>query len=138
MEDDFGQCLVLNTRMAARAITRAYDRKLRPFGVTAAQFSLLVSIRRAEGRSVSTLAQGLGMDRTTLSRNLDLLQRKGLVACEAADKGNGRLCHLAPKGQTLVGELVPHWRQAQADMRRLLGQADLSSTVASLQKLARL
>ena len=113
MDDDFDECLVLNTRMAARTMTRLYGRRLRPYGLTAEQFSLLVSIRKNKRRSVSELAQNLGMDRTTLSRNLNLLESKGLVGCDPAGKGNGRLCQLTGAGQALLDELVPHWRAAQ-------------------------
>ena len=46
MDDDFDLCLVLNTRMAARAVTRRADRKLRGFGVTAAQFNIMGALMR--------------------------------------------------------------------------------------------
>ena len=136
MDDDLTQCLVLNTRMAARAVTRRYDRALRPFGITAAQFSILTSMVKRPERSVTDMARSIAIDRTTLSRNLDLLVRKGLVSGHEADKGNGRLVALTNEGNDLVRELLPQWRQAQAQMRELLVAPDLKSVVASLQKLS--
>jgi len=148
-EVDFSQCLVLNTRMAARAITRRYDRKLRPFGITAAQFSVLTAIRGRPERSVTEMAQVIAMDRTTLSRNLDLLEKKGLIACRPADKGNGRLCTLTEPGSALVetlipkwveaqAELLPLWREAQTGLRSMQGQPELSDIIQALQQLAKL
>lgn len=136
MDDDLSQCLVLNTRMAARAVTRRYDRALRPFGITAAQFSILTSMVARPERSVTDMARSIAIDRTTLSRNLDLLVRKGLVSGHEADKGNGRLVALTNEGNDLVRELLPQWRQAQAEMRELLVAPDLKAVVASLQKLS--
>ena len=136
MDDDLSQCLVLNTRMAARAVTRRYDKALRPFGITAAQFSILTSMVARPERSVTDMARSIAIDRTTLSRNLDLLVRKGLVSGHEADKGNGRLVALTNEGNDLVRELLPQWRQAQAEMRELLVAPDLKSVVASLQKLS--
>ena len=136
MDDDFTQCLVLNTRMAARAVTRRYDKALRPFGITAAQFSILTSMVKRPERSVTEMARSIAIDRTTLSRNLDLLVRKGLVSGHEADKGNGRLVALTEQGNVLVQELLPHWREAQAEMRTLLVEPDLKTLVASLQKLS--
>ena len=136
MDDDFTQCLVLNTRMAARAVTRRYDKALRPFGITAAQFSILTNMVRQPERSVTEMARSIAIDRTTLSRNLDLLVRKGLVSGHEADKGNGRLVALTREGSDLVQEVLPKWRQAQAEMRELLVAPDLKAVVASLQKLS--
>ena len=136
MDDDLTQCLVLNTRMAARAVTRRYDKALRPFGITAAQFSILTSMVARPERSVTDMARSIAIDRTTLSRNLDLLVRKGLVSGHEADKGNGRLVALTNEGNDLVQKLLPQWRQAQAEMRELLVAPDLKSVVASLQKLS--
>jgi len=136
MDDDLTECLVLNTRMAARAVTRRYDKALRPFGITAAQFSILTSMVARPERSVTDMARSIAIDRTTLSRNLDLLVRKGLVSGHEADKGNGRLVALTNEGNDLVQKLLPQWRQAQAEMRELLVAPDLKSVVASLQKLS--
>ena len=77
--DDFSQCMVSNTRMAARAMTRRYDAYLRPFGVTATQFSLLGGLSQMPGATVSEIADERGFDRTTLTRNLDRLEEMGLV-----------------------------------------------------------
>ena len=138
MQDEFDSCLVLNTRMAARAVTRRADRKLRPFGVTAAQFTILVSLLSRPGRSVTEMANGIAMDRTTLSRNLDLLTRKGIVVAEHAERGNGRLCSLSAEGRALVEQMVPVWRAAQAELRETLNKPDFPTVIAALRHLAKL
>lgn len=138
MEDDFSHCLVLNTRMAARAVTRRANRKLRGFGVTATQFSILTAARQRPGRSITEIAESIAMERTTLSRNLDLMARKGLVRLEGAEKGNGRLCSLSEEGQVLLDRIVPIWRASQAELREQLTQPDWPSTLRALQELARL
>ena len=136
MSDDFTQCLVTNSRMAARAITRRYDRYLRGFGVTSTQLSLLAAIRDLGGRTVSDLAEFRGFDRTTLTRNLDRLEAMGLIESHAAERGNGRICTMTAKGQNMMQELLPAWRQAQAEMRTLLGGDDFDETLRVLKQLA--
>ncbi len=138
MDDEFDQCLVLNTRMAARAVTRRYDRVLRPFGITAAQFTILNAINSRPDRSVTEMAQSIAMERSTLSRNVDLLARKGLVQRCEASKGNGRLCTLTEAGSSLIVALVPLWRQAQSEVRDLLSTATMTSAVTTLRLLASL
>ncbi|MEO5806845.1 MarR family winged helix-turn-helix transcriptional regulator [Devosia sp.] len=138
MDREFDQCLVLNTRMAARAITRRYDRRLRPFGITAAQFTILNSIASSPDRSVTDLAQSIAMERSTLSRNLDVLARKQLVERHDAAKGNGRVCALTEAGRVLAASLVPEWRKAQAELRDALAPHSMDETVSTLRLLASL
>src|SRR5690349_20767405 len=114
--DDFGQCRVTNTRMAARAITRRYDAYLRRYGLTATQLSLMGAISKTPAVAVSELAERWGFERTTLTRNLDRLEAMGLVAPRPG-KGNARISEITPKGQALIDELLPLWRRAQAEMK---------------------
>jgi len=137
MDVDFSTCLVFNTRMAARAVTRRYDGLLRPYGVTSAQFSLLGGIKRGEGQSVSELAERNGIDRTSLTRNLDRLERMGLITSAPAAKGNARVCDLTADGEALVAKLVPLWVKAQTEMRQLLSAGDFSTTLGVLKRLSR-
>ena len=136
--DDFSLCMVSNSRMAARAITRRYDAYARPFGITSTQFSLLGVIVAAGDQTVTELAEECGFERTTLTRNLDRLEKLGLIESRAAERGNGRLCRLTEKGRALVDELLPFWRKAQADVLAELGQTGFESTIATLQRLAHL
>ena len=137
MEVDFTTCLVFNTRMAARAVTRRYDGLLRPYGVTSAQFSLIGGIKRGEGQTVTELAERNGIDRTSLTRNLDRLEAMGLIASHPAAKGNARVCDLTAEGEALVTRLVPLWVEAQAEMRELLSATDFSTTLDVLKRLSR-
>ena len=58
-----------------------------------------------------------GFERTTLTRNLDRLQKMALIQSRPAEHGNGRICSLTEKGEALVEQLLPYWRKAQAEIR---------------------
>lgn len=137
MADDFSQCMVSNTRMAARAITRRYDSYLRPFGVSATQFSLLGGISELPGATVSEIADARGFDRTTLTRNLDRLEAMGLVASHHPEHGNGRISELTAKGRALIEEALPLWRQAQAEMKAELSSRTFDDSIKMLKRLAK-
>jgi DNA-binding MarR family transcriptional regulator len=136
MSADFSQCMVSNSRMAARAITRRYDFYLRPYGLTSTQLSLMGGISAMPGSTVSELAEARGFERTTLTRNLDRLEAMGLVASHPAEKGNGRICEITAKGQSLIEALTPVWRQAQAEMRALLSEGRFEESLRTLKRLA--
>jgi DNA-binding MarR family transcriptional regulator len=135
MADDFTQCMVSNSRMAARAITRRYDAYLRPHGVTATQLSLMGAIRQMPRSTVSHLAEARGFERTTLTRNLDKLEQMDLVASAAA--GRGRVPALTRKGDALVDELLPLWRQAQAELRTELSPETFDDSINMLMRLSK-
>lgn len=137
MIDDFDLCMVLNTRMAARAVTRRADALMRPFGITSAQLTILGSMRNHPGRSVTEMADSIAMDRTTLSRNLALLERNGLVTASPAARGNGRIGSLTDKGDATIDAALPAWRSAQAELREHLTEPGFDTMIAGLRQLSR-
>lgn len=135
--DEFSRCLLLNTIMTARALSRRYDEQLRPFGVSVVQFSIMAMIRGESGETVSAIAERISMDRTTLSRNLDLLERKRLVSKGRAARGNAKSCKLTRKGDELLDRLIPVWRAAQKELLGLLAGADGEAYLATLRTLTK-
>ena len=80
------QCLCTNLRRAARGVSRHYDGALDGFGINVAQYSLLCNLKRLDQPSISTLAEAMGLDRSTLGRNVRVLEGAGLLKMtEGAD-----------------------------------------------------
>lgn len=124
LPDDLSKCLVLNTIAAARTRLRLYDAKLKPFGVTVQQFWLLAAIRYHPGEPVSTLAKQVLLDRTSLTRNLNLLEHKGLVRRISGTVGNARLCELTEPGDSVLDRLLPEWQRSQSELMEGLSDHD--------------
>ncbi|WP_298958509.1 MarR family winged helix-turn-helix transcriptional regulator [uncultured Roseibium sp.] len=137
-EDDFSLCVVNNARKAARAVSRHYDRLARTVGMTAGQFSVLVAIRQTQEETTGQLADRLSMERTTLVRNVALLERKGLVASGPVHKGRGKTYLLTTRGSQLLDQALPLWRQAQRDVETLLGKENFTKTIDALKQLSEL
>lgn len=136
-EDDFSRCPLLNTVMTARALTRRYDSRLRPLGVTLVQFSVLMVIRRNPDCAINMLARKVAMDRSTLTRNIDLLVRDGLVVKLPGGKGNAKTCRLTAAGDRLLDRLMPCWQAAREEIQGLFGEADPDAYLEVLQRLAK-
>lgn len=112
---DCQDCRCLNARREAQRLTRAYDEALRPFGLTINQFSMLTTLILAGALPVAALAERLGIDRTTLTRNLALAEREGLVETVFDPKDRRvRLIGIAGAGRELAERALPAWRKAQA------------------------
>lgn len=136
------QCLCKRTRAAARAITRIYDEELRPTGLRPSQVEVLVTIAAKSELSISALAEELGMDRTTLTRNLRPLENGGLVALSAEGRHRVRQVRLTATGEAALAEAVDHWQRAQVAMARRLGESGVaavrraSAAIASASRAA--
>lgn len=131
------QCACFNIRKAARAITQRYDDHLRPSGLRTTQFSLLTVLALMEKATISELADQAVMDRTTLKRNLELLEEQGLVRIRPGEDARVREVTLTRAAHQRLAEALPHWQAAQRETVKGLGEgrfqrllADLSSTVA--------
>jgi DNA-binding MarR family transcriptional regulator len=126
-------CLCLASRRAARTITRAFDRQLRPHKIRATQFTLLTMLELRGPTPIGALAEALGMERTTLTRNLALLEAERWVDIRPdKDDARSRIVALAAKGRAMVATALPAWRKAQGAATASIGSAG----VAALQSLA--
>jgi DNA-binding MarR family transcriptional regulator len=114
-------CVCLGVRKAARRLARRYDEALRPLGITSGQFSILAALLLRDPVPLGVLAETLGMDRTTLNRNLMPLEKRKLIATAALpDDGRVRGLVLAERGRALLDRAVPLWKEAQAESQRRL------------------
>lgn len=105
-------------------------------GLKVTQFSLLRNIGRAGTINVTDLANRLDLERTALGRNLDLLERKGLIRTIGVEGDQRtRLLELTEQGRKAEAAAVPHWRKAQSEMRRRLGRGEFGSLGAVLAEM---
>jgi DNA-binding MarR family transcriptional regulator len=131
-------CLCLASRRAARTITRAFDRHLRPHGIRVTQFTILAMLELRGPTTISDLAEALGMERTTLTRNLALLEAERWVEIRAdKDDARARIAATAPKGRAVVAAALPAWRKAQLAASASIGAAGVEALHALAQRAAR-
>ncbi len=110
--DDPCACAAL--RRVTRAVTAAYDAALAPSGLRVTQFSVLRTLARLGPMSVTRLAAEAALDRSTMGRNLDPLERRGLVRIEVGEADQReRFAHLTDAGTGAIEAAMPHWRAAQ-------------------------
>lgn len=109
-------CMGLHVRRASRILTQAYNDALRPLGLVSNQFTLLVAINLMGATAIGTLAQELFTDQTTLTRNLKLLEKKGLINIEVGVDRRVRIVSLTDRGSEILAQALPLWEQVQVDL----------------------
>jgi DNA-binding MarR family transcriptional regulator len=132
-------CLCLHAQRAARALARRFDEAFRPLGLTNGQFSLMMSLNRAEPPAMGRVAAFLAMDRTTLTAALKPLVRRGLVdvVCSPSD-GRSRVMTLTASGRAALAQALPIWTQAHAEVEGLFAAGEADSLRTFLDALSRL
>ncbi|WP_044874794.1 MarR family winged helix-turn-helix transcriptional regulator [Pseudomonas sp. LFM046] len=129
------QCLCTKLRRASRNVTRFYDDALVGVGLNVAQYSLLKHVTRLDQPSITSLAEAMGLDRSTLGRNLKVLEAKGLVQLEGGEDQRNRLVSLTPAGRKCIDAALKAWEEAQARMTERLGPEHRAALMALLDDL---
>ncbi|EDY15832.1 transcriptional regulator, MarR family [Chthoniobacter flavus Ellin428] len=129
-------CVCFNLRWVARKVTQFFDAELRRHGIRPTQESILVSLDAKEKWTMAELSDWLGMERTTLVRNLRPLQRDGLVKVMGGGRGNLVELTITPKGREQLEKLMPAWRAAQSAVVKTLGEQRWSAVLSDLETAA--
>jgi DNA-binding MarR family transcriptional regulator len=117
-----GSCTCFNLRKATRRVTSFYDAALKPSGLKVTQVTLLTAVRISEPVTIKRLAKAIVMDRTTLSRNVSLLNKKGLIDIEPGDDLRTRKLSLTEQGHAALAAAFPLWQKAQLKIVSQLGE----------------
>jgi DNA-binding MarR family transcriptional regulator len=115
------ECTASRLRRAARAVGNAYDEAIASTGLRGTQFSVLVALSLVGEAPLARLADELGLDRTTMTRNLDPLEREGLVASVPGSDRRVRLVTLTAEGRRILNRALPLWERAQRQVVEGLG-----------------
>jgi DNA-binding MarR family transcriptional regulator len=130
-------CVCASLRMATRIVARHYDHALAPASISTNDYSILVRLAAFGPLALGTLAGLLGMDRSTLSREVAPLVEAGLVeaTADAADRRR-RVLAVSAEGKARIRQARPLWEKAQADLSAGFGDGRTAALVGELNALA--
>ena len=115
-------CNCFAVRSAARHVTQLYDQLLAPVGLRVTQFSILGKLRHRGPLTINELAEDMVMDRTTLGRNIQPLERDGLIRIEQAPSDRrAKELHLTKGGEKRLQAGLEVWAKAQARFEASFG-----------------
>ncbi|MBV8527244.1 MAG: winged helix-turn-helix transcriptional regulator [Candidatus Dormibacteraeota bacterium] len=135
-QDILTQCACEALRRTSRTVTSRYQENLRAVGITAAQLPILVAAHLMGPVPLSPLATQLGMDRTTLTRNLAGLQEADLVSVDPDVDRRVRLISITPTGRRALRRATGAWREAQSHVESAFGRERMRALIGELEALA--
>ena len=115
------ECLCIDLRTAANTITSLYDDAIREAGVSATQFNQIQLIRSLNGPTLKQLAQASHLDRSTLGRNVRVLENLGLLTMEVGADARTKTLHLTRKGRETFRRAARPWSAVQTKLSDRLG-----------------
>jgi DNA-binding MarR family transcriptional regulator len=120
------ECVAVRLRLLTRAVSRLYNKALRPHGLTISQMNILVAVSYLGKSNHQQVCHALSLDKSTLSRDIERMLDKGWLASLGGDDGRTSLLRVTPAGQKLLARAAPAWGQAQQQAKSLLGEATLA------------
>ena len=106
-------CPLRHLRQSTRVMEHIFDETLRPSGLRGSQLPVLAVTAVIGPTNISSLAERLVMDRTTLTRNLKPLERRGLIRIATGEDRRTREVSLTPKGAQVMAQVMPLWESSQ-------------------------
>lgn len=128
-------CYCVHLRRVANIMTEIYDNYLKPADITLTQYCLLSNLKKMDCCSVSDLADGVGLERTTLVRTLKPLIARGLISDVSEPGTRRRKLHLTEEGSKVVVKAKPLWVQAQSEVERRIGKENAAILLHLSEKL---
>ena len=125
-------CTCGELRRAARAITLIYDNAFKSSGLLSTQFGVLHVIYNLDSIRISDLADKLGMDRTTLTRNLSVLEREAFIKISEGKDHRTRNVTATQKGLNAVAKAIPLWNEAQRKVKQKMGESSWHELMQNL------
>jgi DNA-binding MarR family transcriptional regulator len=132
-----GTCTCGELRKAARAITLLYDNAFKSTGLLSTQFNVLQAICSIDSIRISDLANKLGMDRTTLTRNLSVLERQGFIEISQGKDQRTRIVVATRKGRSAVFKTILLWNEVQRKVKQEMGENSWRELMQNLGQLVK-
>ncbi len=132
MFDDPKNCLTFSSQRIARSLGRQMELALQPVGLTSQQFTTLTILKHSKGMATSELAEIMGVERTTMTRNIEQLRRKNWLEPTKTEDQRVRAFQLTKTGNDLQSDALPLWQAQQTKFLNDLG----TETATNLKALA--
>jgi DNA-binding MarR family transcriptional regulator len=131
-------CACDQLRRVSRGVTQIYDNAVLPSGLRITQLAIFVGLATEGDAPLTVLAEGLGLDRTTLTRNLKVLEDRGLIRThEHADDARVRMVSMTLEGSRMLTEALRLWTEVQGFVEERFGRERLVALESELSAFSK-
>ena len=121
-------CLAKRIRKSSRTITKIFNDALAPLDLTSSQCNLLIplAVKKDSGMSPAKACELLGMEKSTLSRNMKILIKRGLAEVQAGSGASQIMYRITEQGCQILSKAFPLWRKANLRASSCLAEENLA------------
>lgn len=124
--DKLQGCTNFKLRALLRRVARHYDLEMAKVGMKTTQFSMLSHLVNLGPVAPSELARQMGIEASTLTRNLRLLIAQGWAVQGRGTDARSRCIEVTASGRAQQIEGKRHWHRAQLELNRRLGDQQVA------------
>jgi DNA-binding MarR family transcriptional regulator len=128
-------CLAYATRRTGRAITNLFNARMSQLDLNVAQFGLLTAVSKMPGSTLAAIGEAMLIDESTLARNFQVMEKRGLVAAEGGRGRGGKHVYLTRAGEKLHAQALIVWRATNKKLTAALGDDQVAAGRAFLRSL---
>ena len=130
------ECSCNMMRKSARKITQFYENNLREAGIKPTQFSILATLANTGPIQLTQLANRLILERTSLTRNLNVLERNTWIDIQPGEEDSRqRVVSLTRNGYKQLDCAIPYWQKAQKAIAKDMGQETITRLRTMLDEM---
>ena len=130
------ECSCNMMRKSARKITQFYENNLREAGIKPTQFSILATLANTGPIQLTQLADRLVLERTSLTRNLNVLERNTWIDIQPGEEDSRqRVVSLTRSGYKQLDCAIPYWQKAQKAIAKDMGQETITGLRKTLDEM---
>ncbi len=129
------ECIAVRLRVLTRAVTKLYNKALRPHGLTVSQMNILVAVSRLGDAKQQEVCRILHLDKSSLSRDVERMRARGWLDIQSGEDRRTGLLRVARSGRVLLQKTFPAWHRAQRQAKALLGETDIASLGRAVKAL---
>jgi DNA-binding MarR family transcriptional regulator len=132
LKDSFG----FRITHAANRLHAMFSRAIDAYGIAPEQFAAMKIIRDDSETNQSKIAQMLAKGKPTVSRTLDVLEKKGLVARDALETDRRAKCIcLTAEGEAVLDGVIPYAKAFNDTIRERLEPQEIENFFKVLETI---
>lgn len=133
----FERCLYFNVNALTRAVNRKWDEAFAEFDLSPAHAYLLRLSLSSPGLTPKQLSHELKLEKSTVTRFITALDKKGLVQRKSSDSGDAREQAIYPtkKAEKMARKLENKGETLYQSMVDTIGKTELTALVKNLRKI---
>lgn len=136
MSEEFRLCLGIQLKLTTNIMTQEHNKYLKPYGISNEQGLLLKYVYDVPGTTQTQIAEELNKDKTTITRMVDALVKKGDLERRVSNEDRRAFhIYLTKNAKEKVEEATPLFEKNGEELEKIISKEDYETTLKVLNQI---